>query len=459
MHKFIPLTLLRAVVVLFGLQAGLAHSSSYYVSQDGADGNSGLSWEQAWQTLEHAGRVAQAGDSVVVRKGAKPYQYLSVKHSGSEERPIVFRGEDKDNLPVITGGMKVVDWKPSHIKGVWRIETNAKPILLMEDGRPLRPANSRACANGDWFWEMGELLYRPTTGEPHDHDVWRAARGGGIQLGDNSWIIVEDFECWLGQGACVGIDKGSNNVIKGIHAQWYARGIQIRGGHHNLIEGGVFEYNREGVYLLANASNNIVRNCKAMHNGNWPPWDKGDRSGIAIGEVGVNVGNSILDNEVAFNGGSHSDPGLIAFWAPETMLEGNDVHDNYYGGIVIGILSPRSSAIGNKVYANGREAVTAGEGNVSGLSVRRSGGVIVRGNEILNNYVSHSDPGRYVDRAAGGLDLKGNKEDDMRGIQLIDNIVCGTQYGPDLHLSKVPDTAGLSLREYGQTTCGSKTTK
>jgi parallel beta-helix repeat protein len=438
-------------------QGGIAHAGVYHVSQDGHDANNGLSWEQAWRTLEHAGETARAGDLVIIRKGREPYQYLPVKHSGTQGNPIVFRGEHQDSLPVITGGLKESNWRSSDIERVWHIRTSAKPILLMEDQRPLTPARTRACVDGNWYWESGELFYRPTTGDPRDHDVWRAANGGGIQLGSNSWVIVEDFECWLGQGACIGIDKGSNNIIRRIHARWHARGLQIRGGHHNFIEASVFEHNREGVYLLNNAANNTIIGCKALHNGNWPPWQKGDRSGIAIGEVGVNVGNSIIDNEVAYNGGPDSDPGLIAYTAPETTIEGNDVHDNYYGGILIGILSHRSSAIGNRVYRNGKKAVLAGEGNVSGLSVRRSGGVIVKGNEILDNYVSFSDPGRYVDRAAGGLDLKGNKEDEMRGIQLIDNVVCGTQNGPDLYLSREPDTTGLLLRKPERAQCQSDT--
>jgi hypothetical protein len=459
MHGFFTRKLIGAIATLVWIQAGVVQAGVYHVSQDGHDTNNGLSWDKAWRTLEHAGETARAGDLVIVRKGSEPYQYLPVKHSGSQGNPISFRGEDRNNPPVITGGVRESNWRLSDLKGVWRARTSAKPIVVMEDQRPLVPAKTRECSDGNWYWENGELLYRPTMGEPYDHDVWRAASGGGIQLGNSSWIIIEDFECWLGQGTCVGIEKGSHNVIRRVHARWYARGVQIRGGHHNLVEAGTFEYNREGVYLLNNAARNTIRDSKSMHNGNWPLWERGDRSGIAIGEVGVNVGNSIINNEVAFNGGPNSDPGLIAFTAPETTIEDNDVHDNYYGGILIGIHSHRSSAIGNSVYRNGKDAVLAGEGNVSGLSVRRSGGVIVRRNKIRDNYVSLSDPGRYVDRSGGGLDLKGNKEDEMRGIQFIDNVVCGTQNGPNLSLSREPDTTGLVLRDSESSQCASELNK
>lgn len=459
MHGFFTRKLIGALATIVWIQGGIVHAGVYHVSQDGHDANSGRSWDQAWRTLEHAGETAQAGDVVIIRKGREPYQYLPVKNSGSRGNPIIFRGEGKDNLPVITGGVKETNWSPSEIPGLWHVRTSARPIVVLEDKQPIMPATTRECTDGSWYWEKGELAYRPTRGGARDHEVWRAAVGGGIQVGNNSWIIIEDFECWLGQGACVGIDKGSNNIVRGIHARWYARGIQIRGGHHNLVEAGIFEYNREGIYLLNNAASNTIRDSKSIHNGNWPLWGKGDRSGIAMGEVGVNPGNSIINNEVAFNGGPNSDPGLIAFWAPETVIQGNDVHDNYSGGILIGVQSHRSSAIGNRVYRNGKEAVLAGEGNVSGLSVRRSRGAIVRENVIRDNYVSLSDSGRYADRTGGGLDLKGNKGDEMRGIQLLDNVVCGTQNGPNLYLSPEPDTTGLVLQDLGPSKCTSELNK
>lgn len=448
MKRSMILYLVSLAVILVMIYSGPAKSTTYYVSQDGADDrNSGLGWTQAWRTLEHAGQTARAGDLVIVRRGSEPYLYLPVGHSGSKAEPIVFRGESKNSLPVVTGGIKESRWEPSDTQGVWRVKTSASPILVMEDGKPLVAATSRSCSDGHWYWGNGELMYRPSSGEPSNHDVWRASTGGGIQLGNNSWILVEDFECWLGQGACIGIDGGSYNVMRGIHAQWYGRGVQIRRGHHNVVQDGFFENNREGVYVLDGAAHNTIRDSKVMRNGNSPTWKTGDRSGIAIGEIGVNIGNQLIDNEVAYNGGPNSDPGLIAFGAPETLIEGNYVRDNYSGGILIGILSDRSSAVGNRVVRNGKLAVLSGEGNVSGLSVRRSGRVTVSNNEVLYNSVSPSDVNRYDDRTGGGLDLKGKKGDDMRETKFIDNIVCGTKNGPDVYLSPLPNITGLVFQE------------
>src|SRR5205809_3202183 len=87
------LHLVRLAIILVMAYSGLARSTTYYVSQDGADRNSGLGWAEAWRTLEHAGQTARAGDLVIVRRGSEPYRYLPVGHSGSQAEPIVFRGE------------------------------------------------------------------------------------------------------------------------------------------------------------------------------------------------------------------------------------------------------------------------------------------------------------------------------------------------------------------------------
>lgn len=425
-------------------------AATFYVSAEGDDRNTGMSWSSAWRTLEKAGRTASAGDEVIIRRGREPFHYLPVSHSGTENQPIIFRGESQTRRPVVTGALQEFGWQKSDITGVWEVATSANPIIVVEDRHPIERATTRTAADGQWYWGNNRLSYRPTSGNPAEHKVWRASTGGGIQIGNNSWIRIENFDCWIGQGACVGIDKGEHNIVRNIHSQFYARGVQVRGGQNNLIEDCIVQYNREGVYLLQGASHNTVRRCTAVSNGSAPVWKNGDRSGIAIGETGINVRNQLFDNEVAYNGGPDSDPGLIAYSAPETLIEGNLVHDNYAGGIVVGVFSDNSIVRNNRVIGNGRGVVLAGENNVSGLSVRRSRGVTVERNEILNNYVSMSDPDRYNDRTGGGLDLKGNKEDNMKYCRFENNIVCGTKNGPDTYISSVPDTTG-SIIERSET--------
>jgi parallel beta-helix repeat protein len=273
--------------------------------------------------------------------------------------------------------------------------------------------------------------------------------GGGVYIGDNSWIIVEDIQCRIGQGACIRIEEGKNNVVRNIQSKWHQRGILVRGGSENTIEDCIVEENKDGIYLMGGASNNIVRRCKVFRNGNAPVWTENDRAGIAIGNYEVNPGNKIIGNEVAFNGGLRSDPGLIVYQAPYSVIRDNYVHDNYGSGVFVTISSDNTIVKNNRIINNGEEGVKADQQNISGLSVRRSRNVLVENNVIISNHVSEDtwvQDGKVDKGPRGGLDLRGNRGDDMRGIRFMNNIVCKTQNGPDIFVSEVPDTKGFMLK-------------
>ena len=92
--------------------------------------------------------------------------------------------------------------------------------------------------------------------------------------------------------------------------------------------------------------------------------------------------------------------------------------------------------------------VESGYTNISGLSVRRSRNVRVENNKIISNHVAADtwrDGGKVDTGPRGGLDLRGNKGDNMSGIQFINNLVCGTQNGPDIYISPTPNTSEFQL--------------
>jgi len=64
-------------------------STTYYVSPDGNDNNSGLSPDSAFATLQHAADIVAAGDSVLVLNGE--YVGFDLRTSGSIDSPIVFK--------------------------------------------------------------------------------------------------------------------------------------------------------------------------------------------------------------------------------------------------------------------------------------------------------------------------------------------------------------------------------
>jgi len=75
-------------VVLLLLLPGVSVGTNYYVSPWGSDGNSGLSWDSAFVTLQRAADVVVAGDSVLVEDGE--YTGFDLRTGGTQVMPIVF---------------------------------------------------------------------------------------------------------------------------------------------------------------------------------------------------------------------------------------------------------------------------------------------------------------------------------------------------------------------------------
>ncbi len=430
---------LAASLVAFPQQA--LSATSYFISQEGSDRNDGRAWDSAWRTIQHAAKVAVAGDTVIIRAGARPYKgSIIIANSGTEKEPITFRGEDAAQPPVITGGTLETRWKPHTATGIWTITTGARSKLLTEDGVRLEAASSPSLTDGNWHWTNDTLFYKPTSGEPDHHEVWRTSHGGGIVIAGKSWIKIQDIECRIGLNACVTIKNGNHNTLSRIKSSGYWRGVDITdGSEHNIVEDSLFEENAEGVYIRMDSSFNTVRRCHATRNGNLPHSTKGDRGGILIGTSGINTGNIIEHCEISFNGGPYSDPGLMAYQAPKSILRHNHVHNNYGSGIFVTISSHYSLVSDNRVEKNGHLAARNGDKGIAALSVRRSHSVTVKDNEVLDNHVTPDSRWAGKDLGPrGGIDVRGIPTDNMKNITIVDNIVSRTTGGPDIYIPKGP---------------------
>jgi hypothetical protein len=79
-------TFLRASLLFMLLTAGVVHrvdATVYYVHSSGNDGNSGTSWEQAFQTLQKALEATAPNDEIWVASGT----YLPAKNSLGNPSP------------------------------------------------------------------------------------------------------------------------------------------------------------------------------------------------------------------------------------------------------------------------------------------------------------------------------------------------------------------------------------
>jgi parallel beta-helix repeat protein len=81
-----------AALLLIGAASAASHAATYYVAPPpaGSDSNAG-SQAAPWATLQKAGDIAQAGDTVVVLPGT--YQGFRPRNSGTAQAPIAFRAQ------------------------------------------------------------------------------------------------------------------------------------------------------------------------------------------------------------------------------------------------------------------------------------------------------------------------------------------------------------------------------
>ena len=89
-------------MILITILSLLLSGTTFFVSLEGDDDNSGTSPEQAWQTLEHVSNPSfSPGDQILFRAGDEFIGQLAVNSSGAEGNPIVFGRYEEGDKPII----------------------------------------------------------------------------------------------------------------------------------------------------------------------------------------------------------------------------------------------------------------------------------------------------------------------------------------------------------------------
>lgn len=320
-------------VVLFALFVG-AHTVSaatYYVSPSGNDSNTGTSEGTAWRTLQHAGDVARAGDTVNILPGSYSNSgapVLRPANSGTATAPIVFRGQG--TRPILIGtnaAPEIIDLSNRDYITIENLELrdpcsnwcrwltlNNSDRNIINDVRFIITGTSRGV---DWTGvNFTNSTYNRLSnchvdgwgifGDPYNNG------GDAIQLnGASHHNIVEG--CFIGAAGHAGLqlDGGDtyNNVIRNNTFQNRLEKAfettQRRGGRfeYNLFEGNTCidsRYNSEwhgGMCLHINANRNIIRRNVLRGALGW-----GADFQVWGSETLSNVGNHVFHNTVVNNG-------------------------------------------------------------------------------------------------------------------------------------------------------------
>jgi parallel beta-helix repeat protein len=98
------------LLLTFVVFAFTANATTYYISNDGNDSNSGTDASSAWQTINRLNSASLSpGDNVLFRRGDTFYGSIVASTSGGGS-PITYGAYGSGNKPVITGFSSVTSW-------------------------------------------------------------------------------------------------------------------------------------------------------------------------------------------------------------------------------------------------------------------------------------------------------------------------------------------------------------
>ena len=100
-------------VIIFTLIFSNCYPTTYYLSNQGSDSNSGKSLLLPWKTLSKLNNTMVSflpGDSVLLRRGDIFYEKLLVTKSGIAGKPFFIGAYGNGNKPIIHGGKLLNNW-------------------------------------------------------------------------------------------------------------------------------------------------------------------------------------------------------------------------------------------------------------------------------------------------------------------------------------------------------------
>jgi hypothetical protein len=239
----------------------------YYVSNEGDDNNSGLSPENAWQTIAKVnGTRLNPGTFVFFRRGDEWRETLIVDECGASGSPISFEAYGKGRKPIINGANPVSGWIKTGPKN-WEADC---PMVFCHFGLP---NDFVVVAYGKMYKRVSKLEELDSEGE-----FFIGTRAGRRRVSVCSEIdpnIIKPEVSARMFGVCVAgqayISIKNLDFRNGAHsgAFFMARTETKQLDGHCVIDSCNFFRNRiSGIIFDNGYSSNIVKNCTSTFNGN-----------------------------------------------------------------------------------------------------------------------------------------------------------------------------------------------
>jgi hypothetical protein len=210
--------------------------NNYYVSTKGSSQNLGTSISQPFDSISHAVRVAQAGDSIFVLPGTYAELVTIDKKNGAPEEPICIVGYSSDsaNYPIIDGqspepsGNGWDDW--IHINNSSWL-TFARMKFVRGWTYPIQITNSSYISFDEcMFWGGRRVIIAGGAKTHHlliENCYWD-------QGGEYLWTLVKDR---LGVSGWLSMHHGLHSFYNGSLIDFHETGGSVVIRHNTLIDG------------------------------------------------------------------------------------------------------------------------------------------------------------------------------------------------------------------------------
>ena len=399
-------SVLSLTVVSLACFCTAALSETFYVSPGGDDGASGTSPDRAWRTLARVCAAdLSAGDAVLLQRGGRWREQLTVPASGSEQAPLAFGAYGEGPLPVIDGTDLVTGWTEEVTRpDVWAAAFPEEPWQVFLDGVPgrRRMESEKLEEEGDWRWDAGTLHLRQSA-DPSARPVEASRRDYCILLEGRTHVAIADLQLHGARRVNVQALEWCDGFRceRCVSTYAFLEGIRASSGSHRGFVRGVVRDCRVthcgsvGILVNVRVKNWQIINNEVHHNGRvWVKgrarqrWSAGIKcwGGYRPGNVsGMRIeGNTVFAN--GYPGGN--DGQGVGIWLDDVLPETgttnvicrNRVYNNNSWGIYMEKAS-NTLVFSNIVFDNAKVRYTAGVG------VKAWGGRESNNNRVFHNVV------------------------------------------------------------------------
>lgn len=129
-----PASMKRALAaLLLACSSFMGMATTYYVSHNGNDSNSGTSQSSPWRSIARVTQIIyslEPGDHILFERGGVYPGRLDIPKSGTSSNPIVVGAYGSGEKPIISGGVPVTNWT-QHSGNIWRASLSTAPKYVL----------------------------------------------------------------------------------------------------------------------------------------------------------------------------------------------------------------------------------------------------------------------------------------------------------------------------------------